>query len=164
MACFYCSIFTVRNEGYVFTSARRSVHGGGVCYPSMHCRWHPSMHCSRSPGGCLVLGGMVPGPRGYYPSMHCRWYPSMPCSGSPGGVPGPREGEPALRGCLVLGDACFGGCLLGGCLLCLLGGQVWRPPQKQTATVVDGTHPTGMHSCFKLFWQSCSLMALGIPY
>ena len=23
-----------------------------------------------------------------------------------------------------------------------------HPPPKQTATVADGTHPTGMHSCF----------------
>ena len=28
------------------------------------------------------------------------------------------------------------------------GAGVWRPPQKQTAPVADGTHPTGMHSCF----------------
>ena len=30
-----------------------SVHGG-VCYPSMHCRWYPSMPCSRS-----LMGGVV---------------------------------------------------------------------------------------------------------
>ena len=24
----------------------------------------------------------------------------------------------------------------------------WRPPRKQTATVADSMHPTGMHSCF----------------
>ena len=34
----------------------------------------------------------------------------------------------------------------GGSLL--PGGWVWRPPlRKQTATVADGTHPTGMHTC-----------------
>ena len=27
-------------------------------------------------------------------------------------------------------------------------GGMWRPPRKQMATVADGTHPTGMHSCF----------------
>ena len=35
------------------------------------------------------------------------------------------------------------GIWLGGCLL---RGGVERPPQ-ETATAVDGTHPTGMHSC-----------------
>ena len=41
-------------EGYVFTRACHSVHGGGGGgrrYPSMHCRWYPSMSCSRSGGG-----------------------------------------------------------------------------------------------------------------
>ena len=108
-------------EGYVFTRVFDSVHGG--CYPSMPC----------SRGVC-------------YPSMHCRWYPSMTCS----------------RGSLLLGGLLLGGGVSapvgsapGGCLLqrCLLwGGACFRggcgdPPQKQTATVADGTHPTGMHSC-----------------
>ena len=26
------------------------------------------------------------------------------------------------------------------------------PPPRDTVTAADGTHPTGMHSCFKLFW------------
>ena len=29
------------------------------------------------------------------------------------------------------------------------GGGCGYPPRKQTATVADGTHPTGMHSCCK---------------
>ena len=33
----------------------------GGCYPSMHCRWYPSMPCSRSPGGCMVPGGLLRG-------------------------------------------------------------------------------------------------------
>ena len=60
-----------------------------------------------------------------------------------GGIPtclaaGLQGGVPALGG---------GGLLQGGCLL--LGRGVWRrhPPTQQTATVEDGTHPTGMHSC-----------------
>ena len=32
-----------------------------------------------------------------------------------------------------------------------LGVGVWRPPPKQTATVADGTHPTGMHSCLPVY-------------
>ena len=40
------------------------------------------------------------------------------------------------------GGACSGGGLCsGGCL-------AWRPPRKQMATVADGTHATGMHSCW----------------
>ena len=35
----------------------QQVSKGGVCYPSMHCRWYHSMPCSRSPGGGLLLGG-----------------------------------------------------------------------------------------------------------
>ena len=35
----------------------------GVCYPSMHCRWHPSMPYNRSPGG-VVPGLGVSAPRG----------------------------------------------------------------------------------------------------
>ena len=77
-------------------------------------------------------------PWGWYPSMHCRWYPSMPCSR---GVCYPSM--------LAAGGVCSRGSALGGLLLGgLLPGGVWRPPQKQTATVADGTHPTGMHSCF----------------
>ena len=137
---------------------------GGVCYPSMHCRWYPSMPCSRSPGGC-------------YPSMHCRWCPSIPCSRSPGGL--------LLGGCLLLGGVCSQGrCLLWGgvafCYALLLwpsglaafwygllegpeghnrrpphqkattkGGAWWRPPPG-TATAAGRTHPTGMHSCLLL--------------
>ena len=59
-----------------------------------------------------------------------------------------------------------GGCLLGG--VCSRGGGLsgpggaWSgglvsqhalrqtPPPGETATAADGTHPTGMHSCFKL--------------
>ena len=37
-------------EGYVFTRVCHSVHKGGGCYPSMHCRWYTSTPCSRSRG------------------------------------------------------------------------------------------------------------------
>ena len=73
---------------------------------------------------------------GWYPCMHCRWYPSMNCNMGcaipaclAGGVPslgGSAGGMPAPGGCLLWG--------------------VPHPLQKQTATVTDGTHPTGMHS------------------
>ena len=70
---------------------------------------------------------------GWYPSMHCRWYPSMPCNRSlggsaPGGVYSQGGGIPAYT-------------------------EADPPPlpQGETATAADGTHPTGMHSCFRLF-------------
>ena len=94
---------------------------GGVCYPSMHCRWYPSMPCSRGVcswggGGCLLQGDACS--RGQV----CSW-----------GVP-------------TLG----GGLLLGGGVMPAPGrvpapGGCGDPPRNQTATV--GTHPTEMHSC-----------------
>ena len=61
-----------------------------------------------------------------------------------------QQGVPA-RG----GSAPNGGCLLQGGLLwggvCSWGG-VWRPPKNQAATVADGTHPIGMHSCVGSFF------------
>ena len=38
----------------------------------------------------------------------------------------------------------------GGCLL----GRCGDPPQSQTATVADGTYPTGMLSCFFSFYAT----------
>ena len=35
---------TKLGQGCVFTGVCDSVHRGGGCYPSMHCRWYPSMH------------------------------------------------------------------------------------------------------------------------
>ena len=47
------------------------------------------------------------------------------------------------------GGVCSRGvCSGGGCLLPV--GVCRDPPRKQTATVADGTHPTGMHSCFRI--------------
>ena len=62
-----------------------------------------------------------------------------------GGVPAP--------GGLVPGVPTLGGLVPGGCLL----GGVWRPPERKTATVADGKHPTGMHSCYHLLlcFKSC---------
>ena len=80
---------------------------------------------------------------GCYPSMHCRWHSSMACSMSRGGGCLPAPGGSAPRG-LPLG-VCPGVCSQGSAP----GGGVWRPPppRKKTATVADGTHPTGMYSC-----------------
>ena len=57
----------------------------------------------------------------------------------------------AIPACIAGGiPACLAarGCLLGGGVAC---GD--PSPRKQTATVADGTHPTGMHSCFKDFYR-----------
>ena len=79
----------------------------------------------------------------------------------PGGVPGPRGvcsqevpapgGRVWSGGCLVLGGSAPEGgvCSWGG------GGipaytEADLPPG-ETASAADGTHPTGMHSCFKYF-------------
>ena len=50
------------------------------------------------------------------------------------------------RGCLPEGGVCLGDIWPGGCLpggVCLVG---CTPPE--TASAADGTHPTGMHSCY----------------
>ena len=70
-----------------------------------------------------------------------------------------QQGGLLLGGCLFHGGSAPGGvCSWGGCLLGggsapggvpAAGGSV-EPPRKQTATVADGTHPTGMHSCLRM--------------
>ena len=49
------------------------------------------------------------------------------------------HGEGGMRGrrwvCMARGACMVGGCVMGG-----MAGE--------TATAADGTHPTGMHSCF----------------
>ena len=112
-------------EGYVFTRVSDSLFhggGGGVCYPSIHCRWYPSMPYSGvvcSQGGVYSWGVLLPG--GLLP-----W-----------GLL--REGACSSGECLLQwGVPALGGVPARG---------VWRPPQKQTATVANSTHPTGMHSC-----------------
>ena len=109
-------------KGYVFTGVYLSNGGVGG---------YPSMPCSRSLGSipaCLAAG--LGGGGVCYPIMHCRCYPSMPCNRSPGG--------------LLLGGSALGGLLQGSLLL----GGLLHDRKKQMATVADGTHFTGMHSCW----------------
>ena len=127
-------------EGYVFTGVCLST--GGIA-----CSW----------GGCLVLGVSA---RGGACSRRCLVLGCLLPGGAwSQGVPGPG-GVSAPGGCLILG-----GCLLpGGCLVpggvpgpgggLLLGGLVSQhalrqtSPPGETTTAVDGTHPTGKHSCY----------------
>ena len=84
----------------------------------------------------------------------------------------PRGGGGGIPACLAGGiPTCLAAGLQGGgipaCLQqvsrggpCSRGvpapGGVWRRPPQQMATVADGTHPTGMHSCLYLFciWRN----------
>ena len=64
-----------------------------------------------------------------------------------------QQGGGCSRGVCSRGVCSQGECLLQGVPAQgwgLLRGGVETPPfQKQTATVADGTHPTGMHSCIE---------------
>ena len=95
------------------------------------------------------VGSPGPHPRGKLRGIWSRPTVKGEIEGGSGPGPQPRR---KLRG------ICPGGCLLlGGCLLWGVpalgwpasGVGVWRPPQ-QMATVVDGMHSTGMHSCLEL--------------
>ena len=81
-----------------------------------------------STGGVPGLGG-VPGPGGVCSRGVCSW------GAWSRGVPGP--GGSALTG---------GGCLVPGGLVSQH--ALRQTPPGETATAADGTHPTGMHSCF----------------
>ena len=73
------------------------------------------------------------------------------------GVPGPRgvhcPGGAWSWGCVVPGGVPG----LGGCLV--LGGGTEADSSRQTATVADGTHPTGMHSCCHMLLVTIELIA-----
>ena len=95
--------------------------GGGCAIPACIAGGIPA---------CFVAGGYaIPA---CLAAREC--YPSMPCSR--GGLPlggACSRGVPAPRGVCYWGSACSREGL-------------WRPHRKQTATVADGMHPTGMHS------------------
>ena len=40
-------------------------------------------------------------------------------------------------------------------------GGVWQTPPQETATAVDSTHPTGMHSCYSQDYHESRAMILG---
>ena len=65
---------------------------------------------------------------------------------APGGVCSGGRGVP-LPGDLLLGGVCSWGCLLLGELVSQHALRQTPRPPVEMATVADGTHPTGMHSC-----------------
>ena len=80
----------------------------------------------------------------YRPQLSCEGYVfTRICHSAHGGD--------AIPACIADGIPAYlaagGGLLPGGCLVPGEGGALETPP-KQTATVADGTHPTGMHSCY----------------
>ena len=77
----------------------------------------------------------------YRPQQGCEGYVfTCVCHSVHGGVCYPSRWYPSMPCSRGEGGACSGG--------------LWRPgPRKQTATVADGTHPTGMHSCSKILLQ-----------
>ena len=117
---------------------------------SQHALQVVSQPCSRSPGG--------------YPSTPCRFPGPHPGGKLRGIWPGGGEvSRPKTKG-EVEGDLARGvsrptpggGCSRGGLLpkgVPAPGGCGDTPPVM--AIAVGGTHPTGMHSCFKLVFLQC---------
>ena len=135
------SIIIVRNEVakvmFLHVSVSHSVHRGGVCYPSMHCRWYPSMPCSRWGAIPACIAGDIPA---CLAVGECA-IPACIAGGIPACL---AAGGSAPGGVCSWGHACSRGVPApGGC---------GDPPRKQMAPVADGTHHTGKHSCFK--WKS----------
>ena len=97
---------------------------------------------------CFVL--VASNSRSYYrPQRSCEGYVFTRVCNSVHG------GGVAIPACIAGGiPACLAAGLQGrgGGVACsgryLLRAGVWRPPRRQTATVADGTYPTGMHSCY----------------
>ena len=127
-------------EGYVFTGVCLSTGGGW--YPSMPCRWYPSMPFNRSPGGGVLFQHAL-----QVVSQHALQQVSGGCLvwGS------------APSWCLVWGDVCSQGVCSWGGVPGLRGsarGGAGIPActeantPGETTAGADGTHPTGMHSCF----------------
>ena len=72
-----------------------------------------------------------------------------------------KEGACMVKGvCVVKGVHGEGACMVKGlCMMkrgsCMTGGHAWwwgACTAGETAAAADGTHPTGMHSCFKILF------------
>ena len=84
------------------------------------------------PGECMVQGGSW------------SWGVGIPaCTETAGGVWSQGGGVPGP------GGAWSRGCIILGGLVSQHALRQTPPPPGETTTAADGTHPTGMHSCFK---------------
>ena len=130
-------LITVRNEVakvmFLHLSVSHSVHRGGctcsqegTCPPPIGSRYPPGRHTPQvgtPPSRCTPLAGTPPGQ--VHPSRQV--HPPgryTPWAGTPPGQVHAPASTPPSR-------------------------YPYSP--RQTATVADGTHPTGMHSCIKVF-------------
>ena len=77
-----------------------------------------------------------------------------------GGVLSQHALQVVSQHALQQGGACSWGVCSQGVCVPAPGAGVWRPPRNQTATVADGTHPTGMHSCY---YDGISLIGYVVP-
>ena len=154
-------------QGNIFTPVCHSVHGGGGGRAWLEgvCGWGGG-HVW--PGGHAWLGGVCG--RGH----------AWPGGAWPGrNMHGWGGGHVWLGGGVWLGVCMAGGHVwLGGMCgwgACVAGGHAWGwhaplPPADTTSTAYGqpsgGTHPTGMHSCFKLitFPQTETLGANELAY
>ena len=147
-------LITVRNKLRRLCFYRcLSVHGGGGGVLSQHalqqvsggggipaCRAGFQAHTQEGSLGGSVRGGRGMGSPGPHPRGKLRGIRSRPTAkGEVRGI----QSRPTAKG-EVEGNQPRGVSLVWGVSL-VPGG--WRPPPQQTATVADGTHPTGMHSC-----------------
>ena len=103
----------------------------------------------------------------FYPSMHCRWYPSIPCSRSLGGCLLQdhsvfREGlsTPTESRMILEQDRITNTCknITFVSPPPLKAEWSWKAEWSRSrhppggATVADGTHPTGKHSCHSFIY------------
>ena len=120
-------------EGYVFTGVCLSGGGGGI----RACLAGGIPEClAAGLGGVSQHALQVVSEHVLQQVSEGGGIPACLAAGLQGGPApgGPARGVPAPGGYLLLGA-----------------GAVWGdppPPGQQTATVADGTHSTGMHSCF----------------
>ena len=131
-------------EGYVFTRVCHSVHGGGCL----------QAHTQGEVEGSGQVGSPGPYPGGEGWGV---WLVGSPdpylggrLRGLAGGSPGPYPGGGWGSGWGVSRPRPGGGSRLrwGGVCVSQHALRQTPSPMEQTATAADGTHPTGMHSCF----------------
>ena len=130
-----CNVQNGALVGYMKNTSTRSATSPSQFLPSANevCEGYVFTPVILSTGGGGCLG---PGPEGVCPGGCPGPGPESVCLGE--GCPGLGLGGSRPRGCPGPGP---GGVCIPACT------EADTPPQ-QTATAADGTHPTGMHSCY----------------